>query len=322
MNDRWNAKEREQVAFLANSLDGRLEDALTALREAESQDPTDLSTNYLIGFYLLRLNRPQATLDQYARVDAESWNAVTVGTWRYGRLATANHLLGRHDEELRVARIARSLFPTSFISRNDELIALAALGHLDELRRAADDTQTVAARGDQTPAVSMRVAAEELRAHGRRDESIAFARRAVAWYRNRPADYLAVPANRFLLAQSLYVAEQWTEASAIVSTLMREQPKSVAYAALGGAVAARMNNRNAALRYAAVLEQAPSEPGGITELRRAQLAALVGERDQAVALLRDAFARGLSMSAGLHRQMDLESLRGFSPFDDLMKPKH
>ena len=322
MNDRWNAKERELLAFLASALDGRLEDALKALREAESQDPTDLSTNYLIGFYLLRLNRPQATLDQYAKVDAKSWDAVTVGTWRYARLATANHLLGRHDEELRVARIARNLFPTSFLSRNDELIALAALGKLDDLRRAAEDTQTMAARGEQqTPATSMRVAAEELRAHGRRNESIALAQQAVAWYRNRPADFLAAAANRFLLAQSLYVAEQWTEASAIASALRREQPKSVAYAALSGAVAARMGNREAALRHAATLEQSPSEPGGVTELRRAQLAALLGQREQAVALLRDAFARGLSMSTALHRQMDLESLRGFAPYDELLKPK-
>jgi len=93
------------------------------------------------------------------------------------------------------------------------------------------------------------------------------------------------------------------------------------YKALGGAVAARLGNREAALRHAATLEQAPSEPGGATELRRAQLAALLGRREQAVSLLRDAFARGLSMSTGLHRHMDLESLRGFAPFDELMKPK-
>ena len=303
------------------TLDGRLEDALQALRAAEAQDPTDLSTNYLIGFYLLRLNRPQETLDQYAKIDAKSWDAVTVGTWRYARLAAANHLLGRHEEELRVARIARNLFPTSFLSRNDELIALAALGRVDELRRAAEDTQTMAAQGDSTPAVSMRVAAEELRAHGRLAESIALAQQAVTWYRNRPADFLATAANRFLLAQSLYVAEQWTEARAIVLSLMREQPKSVAYAAMAGAVAARLGDRDAAMRHLATLERASSEPGGVTELRRAELAALLGRREQAVSLLRDAFARGLSMSTGLHRQMDLESLRGFAPFDELLKPK-
>lgn len=322
MNDRWSAKERELVAFLAYARDGRLMDALKALRTAESQDPTDLSTNYLIGFYLLRLNRPQETIDQYAKVDAESWDAVTVGAWRYARLATANHLLGRHDEELRVARIARRLFPTSFLSRTDELVALAALGNMDDLRRAADDTQTMATRGTATPAASMRVAAEELRAHGYHSESIAMARAAVTWYRNRPADYLASAANRLLLAQSLYVAEDWAGAGTIASTLVREQPQNAAHTALAGTVAARMGNHAAAMTHAATLERLASDPGGLTELRRAQLSALLGRREQAVALFRDAFARGLPMSAGLHRNMDLESLRGFEPFDDLLKPKH
>ena len=36
------------------------------------------------------------------------------------------------------------------------------------------------------------------------------------------------------------------------------------------------------------------------ELTRAQLEALLGQRERAVALLRDAFARGLSMSTALH----------------------
>ena len=53
----------------------------------------------------------------------------------------------------------------------------------------------------------------------------------------------------------------------------------------------------------------------------AQLAALLGQRGHAVELLRDALARGHSMPTGLHRQMDLESLRRFAPFVELMRHK-
>jgi len=321
VNDRWGTKERALLAFLTESIDGRLLDAVQALRVAEKADPADLSTNYLIGFYLVRLNRPQDAIDQYAKIDATSWNSVTVGSWRYARLATANHLLGRHDEEVRVATIARELFPTSPLSRNDQIAALAALGRIDDLRKALDETQTIPMRGTSTPADSMRVAAEELRAHGRRAESIELAKRAVAWHRNRSADFLAAAANRLSLAQSLYVAEEWAEAGAITSSLLGEQPANITYTALAGAVAARVGDRNAAMTFAASLASAPSSPGGQAELRRAQLAALLGQRDQAVELLRDAFARGLSMSLGLHRQMDFEALRGFAPYDELVKPK-
>ena len=321
MNAPWSTKERALLAYLTESIDGRLLDVLQALRAAEKADPTDLSTNYLIGFNLVRLNRPQEALDQYAKVDAASWDSVTVGTWRYARLATANHLLARHDEELRVATIARGLFPTSFLSRNDEIAALAALGRVDDLTRALDDMQTIPMRGTFTPAESMRIAAEELRAHGRHAESIELAKRSVGWHRNRAADFLTAAANRFSLAQSLYVAEEWSEAGEIAASLLREDPGNVTYTALAGAVAARAGDRHAATKFATSLGMATSNPGGQTELRRAQLAALLGQREQAVELLREAFARGLSMSLALHRQMDLETLRGFAPYDELMKPK-
>ena len=84
---------------------------------------------------------------------------------------------------------------------------------------------------------------------------------------------------------------------------------------------ARMGDRGSAIKHLAALGQLAPEPDGSVELRRSQLAALVGQKEQAVELLRDAFARGLYMSLAVHRQMDLESLRGYAPFDELMRPK-
>jgi tetratricopeptide (TPR) repeat protein len=319
--DRWSPAERAKLAFLTSTNEGRLLDGLKSLREAEKLEPDDLSTNYLIGFYTVRLNRPQETIDQYNKVNADTWNEVTVGTWRYARLATANHLLGRHEEELRVATIARELFPTSLLSRTDELTALAALGRTGDLGRAVDETLAIAVSASGSPGGSIRAAAEDLRAHGRKADSIALAKRAVSWYRSRPADARATAPNRYALALSLYVAEEWAEAASIVSSLVTEQPQSSAYIALAGAVAARTGDRAAATRHAEALGRLSSEPDGTVELRRAQLAALLGQREQAVALLRDAFAQGLSMSTALHRQMDLEGLRGFARYDELMRPK-
>ncbi len=321
MRDRLTPAERYQLAWAIHSFEGRLLDALKALREVEKLDPDDLVTNYLIGFYELRLNRPQATIDQYGKVNAERWNASTTGGWRYTRLTSANHLLGRHEEELRIAQVAKGLFPSSLATRNDQLFALAALGRMDDLRKAIDDTQAVTVLGGGTPAGSMRVAAEELRVHGHRAEAIEWAKRAVAWYRNQPALFLTTAANRQALALALYGAEDWREAGTIASALLKEQPGNTVYVTLAGAIAARQGDRALATKHAAALAQASSAPGGANELRRAQLAALLGEREQAVQFLRDAFAHGLSMSVGLHRNIDLEPLRGYAPFDDLMKPK-
>ena len=146
-------------------------------------------------------------------------------------------------------------------------------------------------------------------------------KRSVAWYRNRPSAFLTAAANRFSLALSLYDAEEWAEAGSITSALIKEQTGRSAYIGLAGAIAARMCDRAAAMKQAAALSRLASEPDGTVELTRAQLEALLGQRERAVELLRDAFARGLSMSTALHRQMDFVSLHGFAPFDELMRPK-
>ena len=117
------------------------------------------------------------------------------------------------------------------------------------------------------------------------------------------------------------LAEEWAEAGSITAALIKEQPGNSAYLGLAGAIAARMGDSASAMKQAAALSRLASEPDGIVELARAQLAAVLGQRERAVELLRDAFARGLSMSTALHRQMDFESLRGFAPFDELMRPK-
>jgi hypothetical protein len=181
-------------------------------------------------------------------------------------------------------------------------------------------SQELSASGTGTPGGSMRTAAEESRAHGHRQESIQLAKRAQEWYRSRPAATIAPFAIRVAMAQTLYVAEEWAEAGKAAAVLVREQPAHVPSLTLAAASVARVGDRALAAKYDATLATLP-QGGGTLELRRAQIAALLGERDRAVQLLRDAFAHGLIMNTALHRQMDLESLRGYAPFDELMRPK-
>ena len=56
---------------------------------------------------------------------------------------------------------------------------------------------------------------------------------------------------------------------------------------------------------------------------------MLGDRDGAVAALREAIARGISCALRLstgsiedcHREIDFESLRGYAPFAELLRPK-
>lgn len=55
-------------------------------------------------------------------------------------------------------------------------------------------------------------------------------------------------------------------------------------------------------------------------MQSACIVALLGEKDHAVSLLREAVAQG-SSPARYDHEMDLESLHGYPPFEALIKPK-
>lgn len=54
---------------------------------------------------------------------------------------------------------------------------------------------------------------------------------------------------------------------------------------------------------------------------RARIAALLGEPDRAVDLLRDAIAQGFGSRLMIHGTPDFESLREYPPFEQLMAPE-
>jgi hypothetical protein len=55
---------------------------------------------------------------------------------------------------------------------------------------------------------------------------------------------------------------------------------------------------------------------------RARIHALLGEKEQAMKVLREGFAEmGLFHAPRLRMEMDLEPLWGYPPFEELLRPK-
>jgi tetratricopeptide (TPR) repeat protein len=320
IRDRLSRMERLLLDYMVQRAEERPLDALKTLRQAEQLQPDNILVNYLIGVHSLRANRPQDAIDALGQITVEQWNGVPAGAWRYGVLTGGYHLLGRHDEELRIARTAEALFPSSVTARGHEMDALAAVGNIDELRRAAEGTLTLNVTARATPGGVIRDSAEELRAHGHRMDAITFALMAVQWYRTRSLDVQMHVAFRHELARALYVAERWPEAADVTSVLVKDHRDNSAYVGLAGAVAARRGDRKAALKASDQLARMPSDDGHVPWLR-ARIAALLGDRDRALSLLRDAVAKGIPFGTALHRDMDFETMRGWAPFDDFLRPK-
>jgi tetratricopeptide (TPR) repeat protein len=180
----------------------------------------------------------------------------------------------------------------------------------------------------KTPASAANFTAAELRAHGQADAARAVLQRALDWLEARPAEEVREMGvfHGYWLARTLYKLERWEEARAAYETLLAVSPAdTVALAALG-AVAARAGDSE---RAQAISRQLAGKPGG-QSLGRASIAALLGEREQAVELLREALHQigttGINRDWGWymlqrHQDMDLESLRGYPPFELFMRPR-
>lgn len=321
MRDRLSPVERLRLDWLIHMSRNEYLDGLRVLRESQKLDPENLVTAYLIGLFAQRVNRPQEALDALAKVDEEFWDMLPIGWWRYGLMTVSNHMLGRHEEELRIARVARDLFESSLGARTDEAHALAALARFDDLGRAIDEALALGTT-NRSPVWLLTSTAAELRAHGHPDEAVRMAARAVAWCRSRSPAQQAGEDSRWELAQALYVAEQWAEAQQFVAELMVSQPENREYRGLAGSIAARLGDRDLALTHSAGLVDLPGESDGSVPLFRARIAAILGDREEAINFLRNAFAERMIYGfAWLHRDGDLSLLRGFGPYDELMRPK-
>jgi hypothetical protein len=88
-----------------------------------------------------------------------------------------------------------------------------------------------------------------------------------------------------------------------------------------GVLAAKRGNREEALMISKRLEEI-KRPYlfGRTTLHRACIASLLGEKEAAVRLLQEAVSQGREYRY-LYEDMDLDPLRDYPPFKELIKPK-
>lgn len=324
-SDRVSPAERLLIEFLRANLEGRRAQALRVLEDLERLAPESLLVNFNIVQHSLSLNRPRAAIDAFARrPSSERSLRHSIGGYRLNLLATALHMIGEYERELEEVRLAQEYAPGVLTFLLAEARALTALGRVADATRVIDRSLSTAptAGWESTPGRVMEQAARELRAHGHREDSLHFAQRAVDWYHTRPADATASREHREGLACALYLAERWEEARQLFTTLAAENPGEVPYMGYVGQIAARMGDTASARAISSKLERITGrEVGAEATYGRSRIAALLGERQRAVELLRDALTQGLPHGVHIHNNPDFEALRDYEPFLELVRPK-
>ena len=301
---------------------GNNENALRYIRQALNLVPDNIVVVFLVEQYAVFVNRPREAVEVCQNVDIESWrDFFSTG---YGRkllsfLAEAHHMLGDYKQELKEVRRAQEYYPDEMYL--DEVRALAAMGKTDEVKEVIEKSLAVTSRTERHGNV-LREAARELRAHGHHEAYREIADEAVEWYQNKLAEQKTDLRLRRGLAAALYTAERWDESLSLYKELAEEYPDNLTYKGLLGSLFARGGNTEEALRISEELKNIdrPYLFGSQT-FWRANIAALLGQKEQAVTLLTEALAQGWLYGPDLLNRMNFEPLRDYKPFQELLRPK-
>lgn len=281
---------------------------------------------------------PRAAVDALSRVNPESeWvKPIWAAYWRF--LADGWHLLGEYTTELHVLEGAEKRRPgwVQFPALRGR--ALGALGRLDSSPAAMDSLLGHALTAGQLYPFAW--TADELSVHGHEDVATALAARLLRRYHALPASHWQVSGLRDAYVNTLLRAGKLGEAARFLQTLLAEteglKPTERTFA-LGqlAVIAARQGNRARAEELFRTLENLPASDEAcllytaVTRPEACQadrlcwlgiVAGELGQREEAVRLLRQALAKGYAFNY-LHYQWGADSLRAFPAFRELMRPR-
>jgi tetratricopeptide (TPR) repeat protein len=283
----------------------------------------------------LDVNRPREAIEVLERAGLEALGPTRDHGWSL--LTVAYHMVGDYRGELEATERGIQVLGLDWDFAGPGVRALAALGRTDALTeridalRAMPPTPYGAPRG----AVAVLAAATELRAHGFGGEARRLVARALAHpggppSADRPLDRAVNragtgPSTRshdgaeaaserigeWLRLQTLYEMGLWNEARRRLEAVPPGS-RSLPHRGLEALLAARAGDTETARRIDSELAAAdrPYDLGETTAWR-ARIAAVLGEDDRAVELVRRALAEGRSgqFRTALHVLRDFDALR-------------
>jgi tetratricopeptide (TPR) repeat protein len=229
----------------------------------------------------------------------------------------ALHALGDFERERNIGVEARRRHPDRLASVAPLVRALAAKGRIAELANVVRDAEGLPEDPSRWDFGHLVVeAAEELRAHGHAAEGRRYLERAATWLRGRPS---SVP-TQWRIAQVLAGLERYEEALIAVRLQRTEHPSHIDLIGTEGVLLARLGRADYAQRLSDSLALLVNVYDyGAANVYRARIAAVSGQPNAAMAYLREALSQGKEQDLWLHRDPDLESLRGHPGFVTLVR---
>jgi DNA-binding SARP family transcriptional activator/TolB-like protein len=319
---RW---EQEMVDYHVAADRGDYQAAYEAMSRAVALAPGSERLWLLEGKTLSRLNRPQQVLDVLADIQPDETSLEQYTYWSL--LAQSYHQLSDYDNEAAVIRRWKRALPDT------QAPLFAELGNLLSRGETEAVTSMVQELMDPAKPLGMGIVGVwvgMLQNHGYDslaeqaiDEKLTRLRRVPVPDRD---EHWKGAINTFLIQAGRW-DEAWASLAAEGEPDLGERSDHVLWK-LGfwGRVAAHRGDRDNALRFERLLAQYNASrwgPGmqGFATMQRAQIFAVLGQRERAVELVRQALDQGSSISRGHVATSDLGELRGYPPYERLVQPR-
>lgn len=303
---------------------GDMNAAYVAAKKIARLAPKSSSAAYIAARSATPINRLHEAADGFRKLDLGKPHSATY----YLDYSQALHMLGDHDAELEVVNAGRKLFPERVRMLAMQARVMAALNRVDDVRKAVSEAMTMR-EGLERPAVVLDVAARELIAHGHPAEGKEVGEELVAWVRRHRADLPQSGLGRSAsdpaetrLASALLLAGRFKEARGLADSLLRTFPQCVNCMSVSGEAAAMVGDRASSEKMSdALLNLKTPYLVGEHTFAAAKIAARIGNKAEAVQLLRESIGQGIYYASFNDSEPAFLSLRGYAPFEQLRKSK-
>jgi len=311
--------ERAWVGHLRAWVDGDIDRSLVEIRRAAEMSPGSKAV-YNLGSAANRAFRPREAIDALLSLDPTR-GAMRDWTRYWNRLTDAYHMLGEYELELQAAHRAEAQYPQNLW----RVRPLAALGRLDGLEEVI--AESIASRPPHFVRTQLRRAAEILRVNGNGIASVSIANRLLTYLESRPSEEVNSVHHRQTMGWVLYLVGRADEARYVLDELL-EDPHLIqsqyrfdvrgmrGYLA---AMAGDLDQANEDLRWFAALDGTYLK--GRHTYWRAVITGALGDPDEAVRLLRQAYRDGRERFANDAEHAYLDPIRDHPGFRELMTPR-
>ena len=313
--DQLTPPERTILDFGVATVKGDFETTHRIMRAQMERDSSWVPM-WLTAYHGTLINRPREAVQVLAVARPP---AGWVPYWTV--LSTAHHALGEYDAQLRVAEQGDAVYPGRLV--RGELEAFAALGNSNRIRSIIDSVARVTTDTLGTAGQLIVLTADELRAHGHEQDASAVLVRAREWLAGRsPQDLRAHVEERRLAADIFFASRQFDSAQVRYAQLAAEDTMDVMSRARVASSSALRGDTARANRLREPLARL-EKPYSFGEVLywRAAVAASLGEKEAAVRLLTQALAAGARRMSEIHRLQEFQTLRGYAPFEAILRPK-